>query len=502
MIYNGIMRKVWLLSFVLCFLGSPVALAAFNGTSFSKPVSTIDIPPEANIRVTSNYFIQDLHTGTTQTTFTFDGNLSRDDRTGVGSLEVRFDFDNDGIMDTYYSKNKVQKHVYNKPGLYTVKMEVLDSGGNVSSATTQVTVVHNTPPQASFTVNPIAGTPATTFRFDTSSSSDSQYKSSALYYRFDWNGDGLWDTNFAGKTIFLHKYATSGTYSVIMEARDPEGLIGHATVHITVGSSPAPTASFSYTKLNNQTTYIFKADAGAVSAVDKPYMQYRWDFDYTGPNDIHFDSNFTTSPQYSITFAQIGTKTVKLQVRNIDGIIAETTQQITISAPTTGIFSKLLHSVMLDIQGFLNQFASNAPVTRGELAVFIVGVKGIGTDGVKRIFGDVPADDPKAAAISKVVELHYMNPYLDGNFYPNNQVNRADGLALFFKAFEIPVIHSITPPPFTDVKANYWFYDYVATAYEKGLVKGTSPTTFSPERIMTRQEAVIIMKRFLYGSEG
>lgn len=49
--------------------------------------------------------------------------------------------------------------------------------------------------------------------------------------------------------------------------------------------------------------------------------------------------------------------------------------------------------------------------------------------------------------------------------------------------------------PFTDVNATDWFYDAVQYAYEKGMMSGTSTTTFSPGGTTTRGMIVTILHR-------
>lgn len=49
--------------------------------------------------------------------------------------------------------------------------------------------------------------------------------------------------------------------------------------------------------------------------------------------------------------------------------------------------------------------------------------------------------------------------------------------------------------PFTDVKSTDWFYDAVMTSYEKGLFKGTSDTTFSPNLPVTRGMFLTVLAR-------
>lgn len=49
--------------------------------------------------------------------------------------------------------------------------------------------------------------------------------------------------------------------------------------------------------------------------------------------------------------------------------------------------------------------------------------------------------------------------------------------------------------PFTDVQSGEWFYSEVNAAYEKGIIAGTTATTFSPYDEMTRGQFVAILGR-------
>lgn len=51
--------------------------------------------------------------------------------------------------------------------------------------------------------------------------------------------------------------------------------------------------------------------------------------------------------------------------------------------------------------------------------------------------------------------------------------------------------------PFTDVKEDDWFYKDVKNMYFSGLIKGTSETTFEPDKPMTRAEVTSVMNRIL-----
>lgn len=52
------------------------------------------------------------------------------------------------------------------------------------------------------------------------------------------------------------------------------------------------------------------------------------------------------------------------------------------------------------------------------------------------------------------------------------------------------------PAPFFDVPAGEWFSDPVAWMAEAGITKGTAPGLFSPDRVVSRAEAVTFLWRF------
>jgi uncharacterized protein (TIGR02145 family) len=92
----------------------------------------------------------------------------------------------------------------------------------------------NTPPTASFTVDPTSGTTSTTFNVDASGCSDDQDPTSALQVRWDWENDGMYDTDWTTTKIASHQYPTNGTKTIKLEVKDTEGLTDSQTHQITV----------------------------------------------------------------------------------------------------------------------------------------------------------------------------------------------------------------------------------------------------------------------------
>ena len=58
----------------------------------------------------------------------------------------------------------------------------------------------------------------------------------------------------------------------------------------------------------------------------------------------------------------------------------------------------------------------------------------------------------------------------------------------------LPLFEEVTMP-FTDVKKDDWFYEDVKATYFSGLIKGTSETTFEPNKPLTRAEACALFNR-------
>ncbi len=82
-------------------------------------------------------------------------------------------------------------------------------------------------------------------------------------------------------------------------------------------------------------------------------------------------------------------------------------------------------------------------------------------------------------------------------FSPDASCTRAQMVTFLWRAAGSPKAEN-TKNPFTDVKADAYYYDAVLWAVEKGVTSGTSATTFSPDATVTRGQTVT----FLYRNAG
>ncbi len=305
----------------------PPKYDAFDHDYYYPPVNPeaqADTVPVADFNIyTDQQGLQNTNAGTLATIFTFNAVASTDNETDSSKLEARWDFESDSKVDSYFSLNKVITHQFKKAGIYSVKLEILDGAGNISSITKNVTVVANTSPSASFTYSPVDGTEKTIFHFDTSKSTSNQYLAYALQYRFDWNGDGKWDTKFEAKTGWNHMFNDANAHIVIMQAKDPAGQMGSATATITTHANTAPNASFIVKGVKGaNNTLLFDASSSSDTDTPSDKLLYRWDFNYSGPNDIVYDTQFSNSSRYNGFFKTPGKHIIKLEVKDPDGKVS------------------------------------------------------------------------------------------------------------------------------------------------------------------------------------
>ena len=115
----------------------------------------------------------------------------------------------------------------------------------------------------------------------------------------------------------------------------------------------------------------------------------------------------------------------------------------------------------------------------------------------KNPFIDVPAGSYYEDAVIWAVDKGITTGTSATTFNPNGICTRAQAVTFLWRAAGSPAAKSAVMP-FTDVKAGSYYYDAVLWAVEKGITKGTSDTMFSPDATCTRAQIVT----FLYRASG
>ncbi|MDP4152625.1 MAG: S-layer homology domain-containing protein [Bacillota bacterium] len=89
------------------------------------------------------------------------------------------------------------------------------------------------------------------------------------------------------------------------------------------------------------------------------------------------------------------------------------------------------------------------------------------------------------------------------NFYPDKQITRAELAAILYRIFGY---EKTTDNPFSDIKNNDWYYDFINKAYTRGIIKGDLDNSGNllarPNDPVTRAEAALIFKRIFSVNEN
>lgn len=103
--------------------------------------------------------------------------------------------------------------------------------------------------------------------------------------------------------------------------------------------------------------------------------------------------------------------------------------------------------------------------------------------------------------INKAVSSGFVKGYPDGDFRPDNAVTRAEFTSMVNKALGNTGTAAVN---FKDVPYNEWYYSDVAKGMSAAFVGGYDDNTFRPNNSVTREEAAVMISRFVptYGSTG
>jgi len=96
-------------------------------------------------------------------------------------------------------------------------------------------VTTDSPPNPAFSITPIAGTPLTEFTVDASATTDDHDGIGSLHFRWDWESDGNWDTEFSTNPVASHTYFEAGAFSITLEVKDSFGHTAMLTRTVQVG---------------------------------------------------------------------------------------------------------------------------------------------------------------------------------------------------------------------------------------------------------------------------
>lgn len=160
----------------------------------------------------------------------------------------------------------------------------------------------------------------------------------------------------------------------------------------------------------------------------------------------------------------------------------------------------------LSNEGIINgysdgSFRGSNKVTRAELAkIFLVGAKKpIKSGNFTTIFYDIASDAWFYDYVHTAAEEGIVSGYPQGAFMPLEEVNTAEFLKMLVETFDLPKNELYS---YMDVNTNDWFSQYAGIAQSKMIFPLRTLNSLEPERSITRYEVVYALDKILNGTDA
>lgn len=111
-----------------------------------------------------------------------------------------------------------------------------------------------------------------------------------------------------------------------------------------------------------------------------------------------------------------------------------------------------------------------------------------------QIFSDVSSGHQHARAIYELKLREIMQGRDDGSFRPDQTLNKVETLVVSMRAAGIPNDPNSPAAPLRDNQnLNQWYYSWVNTAYNLGIIKGDKDNRFQPDKATNVAEFLVMM---------
>lgn len=112
-----------------------------------------------------------------------------------------------------------------------------------------------------------------------------------------------------------------------------------------------------------------------------------------------------------------------------------------------------------------------------------------------KAFLDLDSVEWARESVEYLTKIGAVNGKDPQHFVPNEAVTRSEFVKMLMGAFQVP--QTETGSAFEDVKEGDWYYEYVMSAVDAGVVNGISPTYFGAEEVISRQDLAVMVYRML-----
>ncbi len=249
-------------------------------------------------------------------------------------------YGNSSLFDT----NPVTIHSVQISGLssftsYDFRVRSQDQSGNEAvSGNYTFTTSNISPTLISYSADPVNGDAPLQVDFTASASDSDGY---IVRYEWDFDGDGIFDSDTGAVSDTFHIYDNAGTYSPKVRITDDGGasvVSGPLSITVTSTNNQLPSLSLTAYPATGPAPLFVTLESNA-SDPDGEIIQYEWDLDGNGTIDAT-----TNSDPITRVYSNVGIYTVRVRVTDDGGATATDEYTITVSSNTVHIDNRVSRS--------------------------------------------------------------------------------------------------------------------------------------------------------------
>jgi uncharacterized protein (TIGR02145 family) len=192
----------------------------------------------------------------------------------------RWDLNGDSAWEGSFSAYTKTSWRFYKPGTHQIKAEILTIDGQRMILSRVITIDQGySAPHASFVIDPPIGNFLTEFTLNGSATFDDEDSLPTLKYRWDFEGDGRWDTEYSSNPVVKHIFISVGNYSVKFSSIDPTNRISTEIKMLEVNKIDAGIhPDFIWSSRNGTVKDTFVLDASSTHHETDPakVFTYTW----------------------------------------------------------------------------------------------------------------------------------------------------------------------------------------------------------------------------------
>lgn len=309
--------------------------------------------------------------------------------------------------------------------------------------------------------------------------------------------DNIFDTTLSSYTLT----AENGDY---VEFRDGKYISGtmELGLNLFVEGDGTATADFVLPDSGSYTIAVPENSAGEISLLLGDYYvsadsEGLKNFKVTDDGQIIISSDRAASQTLSITSDALGNSWNSVTVSGTDtGLTVDVGDEKVTVASDSNISATVTGSNVFTQKASTAQTVSVTPagVTVSTSSGSLTTDETLEDPASSNPFTDVSADAYYHDAVLWAVEKGITSGTSATTFSPNTVCTRAQAVTFLWRAAGSPE-PGIAENPFTDVASDSYYYKAVLWAVEKGITSGTSATTFSPNVTCSRAQIVTFLWR-------